>query len=161
MRVSENWSDARISFFFSFLLFIEAKVKAQKKSLNPPLVPLLGRIRLRRIKKRRNSCACRALSNAKTRRTKNNVLENENAGERRKGNFCWENYNKKSAPAVDAVGRNVMTRLVSYDTGKILERMRNFWCHLKHFKYFLMAMFLFEGFFLVKVCLTCFFKVEH
>lgn len=39
-----------------------------------------------------------------------------------KEKFCWENYNKKSAPAVDAVGRNVMTRVVSYDTGKILER---------------------------------------
>lgn len=79
-------------------------------------MPLWGRIRLRRIKGRRNSCACRALSNAKTRRARHNVLENENAGERRKGKLCWEHYNKKSAPAVDASGRNVMTRVVAFDT---------------------------------------------
>lgn len=51
-------------------------------------MPLLGELRAR--KKRKASCACRALSNAKTRRTEHNVLENENAGERRKGKKSWE-----------------------------------------------------------------------
>lgn len=73
-----------------------------RKSANPSFMPLLGELRAR--KKGKCSCACRAPSNAKIRRTKHNVLENENAGEkRRKKKLGEKNFNKKSTHNVDVV----------------------------------------------------------
>lgn len=54
-----------------------------------------GSVRLRK-KNRKNSCACRAFSNASDEQ-KHNVLENENASERgREREKERKNYNKKS-----------------------------------------------------------------